>query len=275
MKKVVLGLLLFVGVLGITKTVQAEDQEVYTLDEIYSDNEVSQASPMFRVYNPNSGEHFYTKELKERDQLVQVGWKNEGVGWLAPPQGVVVHRLYNKNAGDHHYTTSLSETKQLVAAGWKDEGTGWYSDMKKRVPLHRAYNKNAKAGSHNYTTSMVEQNALVKAGWKDEGISWYGVDANIASVVEADAEIAKIVQGTDIFMTTFDKNHENDKTFLYYNYKTNVYVASFTLNDKPDDKKVSEMSEKVVNRFISYNDKFGYKGARTDEFFVYQFYKMK
>lgn len=59
---------------------------------------------MYRLYNTNNGEHFYTKNQDEKKSLVNVGWKYEGIGWYAPVEGSPVYRLYNKNAGDHHYT---------------------------------------------------------------------------------------------------------------------------------------------------------------------------
>ena len=31
--------------------------------------------PMYRLYNPNSGEHFYTAGESERGNLVNLGWK--------------------------------------------------------------------------------------------------------------------------------------------------------------------------------------------------------
>ena len=131
---------------------------------------------MLRLYNPNSGEHFYTASAAEKDNLVKAGWKYEGIAWKAPTTSKTpVYRLYNKNAGDHHYTISASEKENLVKAGWQYEGIGWYSDDAKGVPLYRLYNPNATAGSHHYTTSAAEKTDLVKAGWKDEGIAWYGV----------------------------------------------------------------------------------------------------
>ncbi|MBQ9277907.1 MAG: Ig-like domain-containing protein [Lachnospiraceae bacterium] len=131
---------------------------------------------MFRLYNPNSGEHFYTSNVAEKDNLVGVGWRYEGIGWKAPAKSnTPVYRLYNKNAGDHHYTMSEKEKDNLVSLGWKYEGIGWYSDDAKSVPLYRQYNPNAKAGSHNYTTSKAENDKLVSLGWRDEGIGWYGV----------------------------------------------------------------------------------------------------
>ncbi|MBF0579674.1 leucine-rich repeat domain-containing protein [Erysipelotrichaceae bacterium RD49] len=130
----------------------------------------------YRLYNPNSGEHFYTEALKERDYLIRVGWRDEGVGWIAPKLSTVpVYRLYNQNAGDHHYTVSVNERDELKRLGWKDEGIGWYSDEGKSVPLLRQYNPNAKAGSHNYTPDEVENDYLVKVGWRPEGIAWYGL----------------------------------------------------------------------------------------------------
>ena len=131
---------------------------------------------MYRLYNPNSGEHFYTASIGERDFLINVGWKYEGIGWYAPTEGSPVYRLYNSNAGDHHYTLSKKEKDNLVKVGWKYEGIGWYSaDTTTGEKLYRAYNPNARAGSHNYTRSWEEQSSLIKVGWKDEGIAWYGI----------------------------------------------------------------------------------------------------
>ena len=132
--------------------------------------------PMYRVYNPNSGEHFYTASEGEKTHLVAVGWKDEGIGWYAPMESAEpVYRLYNANAGDHHYTMSAGEKDMLVSVGWSYEGIGWYSDPAKSVPLYRQYNPNAKAGSHNYTTNKAENDMLVRIGWRAEGIGWYGM----------------------------------------------------------------------------------------------------
>ncbi|MBQ9609217.1 MAG: hypothetical protein IJV15_07230 [Lachnospiraceae bacterium] len=135
-----------------------------------------EASNMYRLYNPNSGEHFYTANETERDNLVGYGWRYEGIAWTAPETSdIPVYRLYNPNAGDHHYTISVSERDKLVNLGWKDEGIGWYSSGDDGQALYRLYNPNAKAaGAHHYTTSTTERDILVGFGWKNEGIAWYG-----------------------------------------------------------------------------------------------------
>lgn len=112
-------------------------------------------SDMYRLYNPNSGEHFYTASTVERDHLIGVGWQDEGVGWKAPDKGEPVYRLYNSNyPGEHHYTFSEIERDYLISIGWNDEGIGWYSDSMQNVPLYRAYNPNAYANNHHYTTGL-------------------------------------------------------------------------------------------------------------------------
>ena len=137
------------------------------------------ANPMNRLYNPNSGEHFYTASIEEKEALVNLGWNDEGYGWVAPKtEGATapVYRLYNPNAGDHHYTMNKGERDTLVAYGWKDEGTGWYSDTAKTVAVYRQYNPYANgAGAHNYTTDKAENDHLVSLGWTPEGKAWYGL----------------------------------------------------------------------------------------------------
>ncbi|MDE5757593.1 MAG: hypothetical protein K2H85_03160, partial [Allobaculum sp.] len=156
---------------------------------------IVQADLMNRLYNPNSGEHFYTKDLNEKDTLVKLGWQAEGIGWVAPQEnyptspveaGEAVFRLYNANAGDHHYTKDSKEKDVLVRAGWSYEGVGWYSAKERKagvvpavpysIEVYREYNPNAKeAGAHNYTTSENENDTLVALGWLDEGIGWWAL----------------------------------------------------------------------------------------------------
>lgn len=141
------------------------------------------AVKMHRLYNPNSGEHFYTADSKERDSLTRVGWRYEGVGWIAPSNSKTpVYRLYNPYAGDHHYTTDVLERNSLITAGWRDEGIGWYSsDSNRNYPLYRQYNPNAWTGTHNYTLSIEENTSLVQNGWRAEGVGWYGIGPSEAA----------------------------------------------------------------------------------------------
>lgn len=147
--------------------------ETYQLTQYDSNNSGNvQTNAMYRLYNPNSGEHFYTANSIERDKVKHAGWRYEGIGWQAPKKGNPVYRLYNPNAGDHHYTPHASEKNHLIKVGWRYEGISWYSGGDK--PLYRLYNPNAKAGAHHYTLSKGERDQLIKRGWHNEGTGWYG-----------------------------------------------------------------------------------------------------
>lgn len=146
-----------------------------------SDSEPVANQMMYRAYNPNSGEHFYTASYGEIEAIVAVGWQYEGEAWTAPVTSTVpVYRLYSGT--DHHFTTSAVERDYLIGVGWSDEGVGWYSDEAMGVGLHRLFNPNVNpnarrnnSGSHHYTTSDEERDFLVSIGWQYEGFGWYGI----------------------------------------------------------------------------------------------------
>ena len=131
---------------------------------------------IYRLYNPNSGEHFYTLNYYEEEYLSSIGWIYEGVGWYTPfVSNTPVFRMYNPNAGDHHYTVNYNEVIWLVSLGWNYEGISWYSDDNRNAVLYRLYNPTAYSGAHHYTLNSVERDVLVNAGWRYEGIAWYGL----------------------------------------------------------------------------------------------------
>ena len=134
-----------------------------------------QIGAIYRMYNPNSGEHFYTEQVTEARALNDAGWSYENVAFIGsdPQSGTAVYRLYNPNAGDHHYTTDAVEAKSLIANGWTDEGIAFYAENSGSTPVYRLYNSNAVAGAHHYTTDVNEYLALVDAGWQGENIAWY------------------------------------------------------------------------------------------------------
>lgn len=206
------------------------------------------AVSMYRLYNPNTGEHFYTAATAERDTLSSVGWRYEGVGWRAPEKSdTPVYRLYNSHVigGDHHYTMSASERDMLVRAGWKYEGVGWYSDDGEAVPVYREYNPNATTGTHNYTKSESEHRSLVRAGWRDEGVAWYGVSDLVGTWQGRLTGVATYGGSEDCFggrvapMTITFKSHDTvtntarvDMSFIVHNHDKNVHTADSTSGDQ-------------------------------------------
>lgn len=128
---------------------------------------------VYRLYNPNSGFHFFTTNIGEANSLLRAGWGSETVGWKCPEKGTPVYRLYDKNTGDHLFTTSAAERKGLEALGWKHERIAFYSNTSKSVPVYRLYNRNS--FEHFYTANSEERDALIRKGWKNERTAFYAL----------------------------------------------------------------------------------------------------
>ena len=129
---------------------------------------------MYRMYNPNTGEHFYTGDKGERQVLEAAGWKYEGVGFTFPAStGKPVYRLFQPSTGEHLYTMDENEKAALLAAGWNYEGIAFNSGNESEVPQYRLYNPNVTVGAYHFTASMEERDVLLAAGWQDQGIGFY------------------------------------------------------------------------------------------------------
>lgn len=139
---------------------------------------VTEQKPVYRLYNPNSGEHLFTAKKNEYSWLSENGWNAENSRWLSDSEAKEtenVHRVYNPNAGDHHYTSDQREIDFLQSAGWRDEGTVFQAcqNSEHAVPVYRLYNPNAVTGAHHFTSSEEEADSLKTAGWAFEGVGFY------------------------------------------------------------------------------------------------------
>lgn len=129
---------------------------------------------LYRLYNLTSGEHFYTLNTAERDNLKNAGWVDEGtLGTVPTTSNTPVYRAYNPVAGDHIFTIDQNEIANAVANGWRDEGIAFYSDDNHTIEIKREYNPNAYTGTHNYTGDGKEDTALTRIGWLGEGTHFY------------------------------------------------------------------------------------------------------
>lgn len=205
---------------------------------------------MYRLYNPNNHEHFYTSSTKERDHLVKIKWGNyEGPAWEAPTSGGhLVYRLYNKGLRDHHYTASWDEVKWLTKNyGWTYEGPAWRSAEKNNKPIYRLFLPGVKSGSHHYTASWKEVQWLTKDyGWKYEGIGWYGADTSKPKVNKSALEaLYTSVKGTK-------KGDYTDNTWNAF--QTALNNANKVLNDsKATQKQVDSAKNNLDSAYKGVN----------------------
>ena len=133
---------------------------------------------IFRMYNPNTGEHTYTKNPAEAGKNVEDGWNHEADGDMtafgAETEGTApVYRVYNPNSGLHHYTMDRNEVKNLTGLGWSFEGAVFWAMPRMAavgVPMWRLYNPNN--GQHFWTASKGEYDVRCSEGWQGEGEAW-------------------------------------------------------------------------------------------------------
>ena len=105
-------------------------------------------TPFYRLYNRDSGDHFYTTDASERDSAIaRSGYVSEGVACFVYTSNLSgttpLYRLWNGDASDHFYTTDSGEASAAESnSGYRGEGIACYvlpyaSPMD--TPLFRLY----------------------------------------------------------------------------------------------------------------------------------------
>ncbi len=123
---------------------------------------------VYRMYNPDHGEHLLTASYEEAVILLGMGWKPEGVAFITPKESEIpVFRMY---ADKHIFITDIQELHSLVEHKWQFEGIAFHASDSLGIKVYRLYNPNN--GDHLYTASEEEKNSLVAAGWSDEGVAF-------------------------------------------------------------------------------------------------------
>lgn len=167
-------------------TVNEKEGTAIVVDEVTGDSatvllEVITEGKVYRMYDPNRGEHFYTKSVEEAEYLESLGWHHESDGDFNVPSAeekdsTPVYRLYNSNDGGmHFFTPDADEAKYLESVVWDYEGISYYayiSNTDMGQVQHRIYNPCSSLGEHNWTTSENEKDMLVGLGWIYEGVCW-------------------------------------------------------------------------------------------------------
>lgn len=124
--------------------------------------------PIFRLYNPKIGDHYYCCSEKEKREAEGQGYKFErieGYGLKNAPGEpfVPLYVLYQAEDKNHFYTTSDQERKRAISKfKYRSKGILCYISTIKLfsyVPLFRLYN--AKTRDHLYTTSAEERYQLM------------------------------------------------------------------------------------------------------------------
>jgi Protein of unknown function (DUF1566)/Repeat of unknown function (DUF5648) len=148
------------------------------------------ATAVYRFFNTNTGAHFFTMSIAERDYVKATYpfFSYEGTSFFAYPDAdptlSPVYRFFNKVTGTHFFTISSAEKDHVIAtwpAIYAYEGIAWHASNTAQtgwVPVYRFFN--TKIGTHFYTTSAAERDSVIAT------LSWYSYEG-IAYYVRQDA----------------------------------------------------------------------------------------
>jgi hypothetical protein len=107
------------------------EQSIHTglgMKDLVFTHAVTGDPPLYRMYRPSTGNHFFTTSIAERDNAVRKhGFRYEGIGFRLCSDGQrEVFRLYNPNTKNHFFTASAAERDNAVRKhGFRYEGIGF------------------------------------------------------------------------------------------------------------------------------------------------------
>jgi len=118
-----------------TSNPSVENLEGFTKEgtsfNLYKDENLSEASDVYRIFNPSTGNHLLTTSQAEVDAAVAGGYRAEGVtgeAYTSQREGTeAVERYYNAVTGQHLLTRDPDEMASLAGQGYNYEGTAFYS----------------------------------------------------------------------------------------------------------------------------------------------------
>ncbi|KAJ6535524.1 hypothetical protein B0H19DRAFT_963544 [Mycena capillaripes] len=138
----------------------------------------SKAVPVYRDFNDNIGDHFYTTNSSEYSSANGGGYFGEGPRFAVFPTAqastVQLIRLWNGGVGDHFFTTDTGEASNAAASGGyvREDLAPMFiypTQVCASVPLYRSYS--ADKTDHFYSTSATERDGMT--GYNFEGIAGY------------------------------------------------------------------------------------------------------
>lgn len=146
------------------------------IEQHIADSQIKTVStiPFYRLFNPNTGRHFYTPNNSEAQMLIGLGFSVESsLGGILTTQqagSVPLYRWFRRqgNLDDHFYTTASS------VYGYASEGIVGYvylnpAQTHLSIPVHKYFYDN---WEHFYTTDLNEL-GTPNSGYIYEGVGFY------------------------------------------------------------------------------------------------------
>jgi hypothetical protein len=148
---------------------------IYETPQLIRDSVITPVTTeLYRLFNPQTGDHFYTIDGVERNNAIsQLGFRDEGVACFVFPDQrsdtVPLHRLYHPALVDHFYTTSTQERDRAATGGWQTEIVACYvfpQHVPGTTPLYRMFMPElTKIESFTADRDYINPNQKVALSW--------------------------------------------------------------------------------------------------------------
>ncbi|MFW0718122.1 hypothetical protein [Pedobacter sp. N23S346] len=125
-----------------------------------------------RMFNPKGGRHIITASVREKRDLLKIGWQSEGdyglIKVIQEGPYVPLYRFYRSRADDHVFQPD----NQTAPPGYDSEGIAGYvltSLTSGAKAVYKYYN--TKSSDRLYTSDAGELTGV--RDWQFEGIAFY------------------------------------------------------------------------------------------------------
>ena len=141
-------------------------------------------APVYRLYDPATGDRFFTQSRQKRDDAKSAGYLYEEIAfYLLPSADTLTDRLYGLahpptspgDFTDHLYTVSAAERTSAAGLGYSnDETFGFLYEVNAagRAPLYRLVDDTSH--HHVFTIDPDEKRRFMIEGFREEGIKITG-----------------------------------------------------------------------------------------------------
>ena len=155
-------------------------------------------TPIYRLYNANTSDHFLTVSEEQRDQAVSnYGYTYEKVAYNAPVNSSTpVYSMVCPGTSEHIYSMDLNDLQSWCAAHpeyyMQDGGKPvFYSaDALTGTAVYQFFNTNQTVdkASHMFVTEGSDDyNTLVAWGWQNDGVKFYASSEKEPDIVVPDS----------------------------------------------------------------------------------------
>jgi len=164
--------------------------------------------PIYRQFNPTSGQHNYTTDANEKVVLTtQQGWRDEGVGWYGVATGDPFDQTVNMAVGppgvvyqDTRWPWSGSSTTVLTYASFS-LGPTWQGPVLQGLAnwnnsgAHISYVTGA--STHTFTLDLTDTGKYGLTSWTYSGytITWFRTQLNQTLILRDGAPVSNLITG--------------------------------------------------------------------------------